>query len=66
MNLSPITQKLIRSTVSLGTDFLRLQPDTPFVCWKMRALGVARDNWATQRRCEFEYLLGWLTVPPAQ
>ena len=66
MNLSPITQKLIRSTVSLGTDFLRLQPDTPFVCWKMRALGLARDNWVVQRRIEFSNLLGRLAAPPAQ
>jgi hypothetical protein len=63
MNFSPITQNLIRSTVSLGTDFLRLQPDTPFVTWQMRALGVARDNWVTQRCIEFANLLGILAAP---
>jgi hypothetical protein len=63
MNLSPITIKLIQSTVALGTDFLRFEPDTPFVTWKMRALGVARDNWVTQRRVEFSNLLGRLAAP---
>jgi len=66
MNLSPITQNLIRSTVSLGTDFLRLEPDTPFVCWQAHALGIQRNNWISQRRVEFANLLGRLAAPPAQ
>jgi hypothetical protein len=57
LDLTPLSINLIRSTATLGMEFLHQEPDTPFVCWQMPALGLKQNVWGVQRRIEFSNLL---------